>query len=354
MKVKILIILIALIGLGAGGFFVWKNISAPETEKTEEEIYIYKGVWLPGINPNYLASHMQKMTDLGMNTVYLAVMSIQEEGNPLAGLETSHIVEDIQLAHQNGMKVMLTLQIYPKPRLGEKDLEALNSKIIEVAKIAEEYDVELFAPLAEVDTIISGDVKKWRREILPKVKKVYHGELFWSSPGAGPSLPDKTIISQIAKQPAGDFAGYDYIGFPFLFPVSERLEPEERIQFADMLTLEKYSQYVEGALDYMLALAERDNCKGVIIQEFGVGERFFMSGSDVVDMLDTGWLSEEELARALEIVFEKGKDKSVGFIVANPLGGEVPSLPGLPKIYIEGVSETEEEVIRRYFTEILD
>jgi len=37
MKVKILIIIIVLIALVIGGFFVWKNISAPETEKTEKE-----------------------------------------------------------------------------------------------------------------------------------------------------------------------------------------------------------------------------------------------------------------------------------------------------------------------------
>lgn len=349
MKTKILISLIILIGLGIGGFFVWKSISVPSEEKTEEEAYIYKGVWLPGINQNYLATNMQKMNELGMNTVYLAIMIAQEEDDHLVGLDKSHIIKDIQLAHENGMKVMLTPQIYPKPRLEDKDLEKLNSLIIEAAELAEEHNVELFTPLAEPETIISGNVKKWRKEILLKVKKVYHGEIFGSMPGI--SLPsDRTAISKIAEQPPGDFEGYDYIGFTLLFPVSERLEPEERIRFADMLTLEKYSQYVEGALDYMLALVERDNCKGVIIQEFGVADRFFMGESGVVNMLDTGWLSEEELASALEIVFENGKDRVAGFIVANTLGGEVPGMPG---VYIEGVSKTEEEVIRKWYKEIL-
>jgi hypothetical protein len=350
----ILIVLLALIGLSVGGFFIWKNISVPETkkttEKTEEEVYIYKGVWLPGINPNWLATHIQEMKDLGMNTVYLAVMINQEEGNPLVGLDKSHIVDDIQTAHRNNMKVMLTTQIYPKPRLEEKDLKTLNSLILEAAKLAEENNVELFAPLAEPDTIISGNIGRWRQVILSKVKTVYHGEIFWAGCGAGPSLPDKQIISQISKQPSGNYIGYDYIGFPLLFPISERLEPEEQIQFADMLTLEKYSEYVEGALDYMLALAKRDNCKGVIIQEFGVMDRFFMGESGVVDLLDTGWLSEEEIARANEIVLEKGKDRAVGFINANFLGGEIPGRPGE---YIEGVSETEKELIRRWFREIL-
>ena len=37
MKTKILIILIVLIGLGVGGFFVWKNLYLPETEKEKIE-----------------------------------------------------------------------------------------------------------------------------------------------------------------------------------------------------------------------------------------------------------------------------------------------------------------------------
>ncbi len=356
LKLKtIIILIIALVSLVVGGFFVWRyfsgsKISFPGVKK--EEVEIYKGVWLPGINPNYLADNMQKIKDLGMNTVSLAIMIVQEESNPLVGLDKSHIVEDIQLAHESGLKVMLTPIIYPKPRLEEKDLERLNTLIVEAAKLAEEHDVELFAPLAEPNTLISGDVAKWRQEILPKVKKVYHGEVYWSSPGVG-SPPDKATISQIAKQPPGDFRGYDYIGVTTLFWISERLNSEEKARYADRLTLEGYSQHVEGAVDYMLALAERDGCKGIIIDEFGVMDRFFMEGHSVGDVLDKGWLSEEELARALEIVFEKGEDKAVGFMVANPLGGEIPALPGVPKIRIKGISETEENVIRRWFTEIL-
>lgn len=92
MKKKTLISLVVLICLVVRGFFIYKNISTPE-EKAEVEVY--KGVWLPGINPNYLATNMQEMKDMGMNTVYLAVMIIQEEGNPLVSLDTSHIAEDI-------------------------------------------------------------------------------------------------------------------------------------------------------------------------------------------------------------------------------------------------------------------
>ena len=359
-KLKILFILIALVALGVGGYFIWKYFFVSETsvpllerivnQKKEEEISIYKGVWLPGIPEGWLASNIQEMKDLGMNTVSLAIMIIQEEGNPLVGLDVSYIFDDIQTAHENNMKVMLTPIIYPKPRLEEKDLEKLNTLILEAAELAEEHGVELFAPLAEPPTLISGDIyRSWMQEILPKVKNVYHGEIYWSGGGVG-SLPDKAAISQIPKQPSGDFAGYDYIGLTTLLWVSERLEPEEKIRYADRLTLEGYSQHVEGAIDYRLAHAERDNCRGVIIDEFGVMDRFFPSGSGVGDVLEEGWLSEEELARALEIVFEKGKDKVDGFILANFLGMEVPGMPG---VFVKGASETEKEVIRRWFREIL-
>ena len=342
LKLIIPIILIALVGLITGGFFIWKNVLVPKTQ-------VYKSIWLPGIPANWLASNIPEMKDLGINTVSLAIMVIQEEDNPLVGLDTSYILNDIQTAHENGMKVMLTPQIYPKPRLEEKDFEALNSLIIEAAELAEEYDVELFAPLAEPATIISGDIGNWKQEILFKIRKVYRGKIYWAGPGVG-LPPDKATISKIAKQPPGDFTGYDYIGVTILFPVRERLEPEEQLRWADRLTLEDYSQYVEGVVDYTLALAERDGCKGVIIDEFGVLDRFFPEGSGVGDVLEKGWLSEEELARALEIVFEKGKGKVVGFNVANFLSMEVPGMSG---VFVKGVSKTEKGVIRRWFTEIL-
>lgn len=100
-------------------------------------------------------------------------------------------------------------------------------------------------------------------------------------------------------------------------------------------TLEEYSERVEGALDFILAKAERDGCRGVIITEFGVGSTW-------------SW-SEEEIARAYEIVLEKGKDKVVGFFAFRFNFLEV-DIPGM--IVKENLKT--QEVIKRYFTEILD
>ena len=352
MNTKNLIILIVLFGLGVGGFFVWKNFSFPDEEKakeekTEEEIYIYKGIWLPGIPPiGWLTSNIPKMKELGMNTVFLSVGFLKEEDNRLAGIDTSHIVEDIQIAHDNGLKVALTTGFRPPyPKLEDLDLEVLNSLIIEVAELAEEYDVELFAPLNEPGAILEEKTGKktgeWRQEILLKIKEVYHGEIVWKGTGIG--SPDKILseeyLKKLSESPPGDFSGYDYIGFTTLFVPSEGL------------TLEEYSQYIDNALKYGFARAERDNCKGIMLTEFGMGDRFVMRGSDVVDLIDDGTITEEEFTRAHEIVFEKGKDMAVGFITTiDVLETEIET--EFFEVHIRGIPETE-ELIREWFKEIL-
>ncbi len=316
----------------------------------------YNGIWMSTLlfrDMNYLESNVQKLKDMGINTIYIVafppypeatfeklketfVPEIVEMFRDLVPIEKELIIANIQTAHNNDLKVALS--VIKPPVLEEKDIEELNLKIIEYAKLAEEHDVELFAPMAEPPNIINNGI--WRQEILLRIKEVYHGEIFWS--GAGIGLPDKEATSQIATQPKGDFAGYDYIGFSTLFFPSEILNPEERLQFAHMLTLEDYSQYVEEALDYKLAIAERDGVKGVIITEFGVIGTIAMSESSVLS------LSEEEMARAYEIVLEKGSGRVVGlFANSEFLGIELPGIPLLKE------NLKTEEVIKRYFTEIL-
>ena len=328
MKKLILILGLAILVLGGGGFFLYKNVFAPKE--------IYKGVWLFGLPPNWLASNTQKMKDIGINTVFLEVIIFEVDGNRVGGIDTSHTVADIQAAHENGLKVALTTGFAPKPKWEEIDVEELNSRIIELAELAEEYNVELFAPLNEPP----GNTGNWRQEILHRIKEVYHGEVVWKGAGPGPS--DKATISEIPEQPPGDFVGYDYIGFSSMYMPEEFLEPEELSQYADRLTLEGYSEYFEGVLDYALAQAERDGVKGVIITEFGV-----------MHVFDRGTWNEEEVARAYEIVLEKGKGKVAGFIAFNfleiELSGKVP-----PEflVHLKGSPKTE-EVIRRWFREIL-
>lgn len=341
LMLKILIISIVLISLAVGGFFVYKNFFAPKGK----EVHIYKGIWTPTLllqDENYLASNAQKLKDLGIDTVFILVPPPQyeewlekaRESLPSELLERleevlpAHkeiIINSIADAHRNGLKVGLKMVFIWKPSFGmDMDTKLINSKIIEYAKLAEEYNVELFAPGGKPEEILGENIGEWRQEIISKVKKVYHGHIVWKGPGVG--LPEGELndefFREIAEQPPGDYVGFDYIGF------SPLMSPEVQ-------TLEEYSQYVELALKYTLAQAERDGCKGVIITEFGV--------------LDGMHLSEEESARAHEIVLEKAKDydKVFGFFANSDfLGAEVPGW------YLEENLKTQ-EVIKTYFTEIL-
>ena len=260
----ILIILIALVGLSIGGFFVWKYFFASKTsvpllerivkQKKEEEVYIYKGVWLPALvfrEPNFLASNIQKLKGMGINTIFIEASPPQSERwlekvkeffppelveriAEILPSEKELIIDNIQIAHRNGLKVGLTisdlgLTISDPPEMGEVDLEVLNSEIVEYAKLAEEYEVELFAPMNEPGKVFGENTGKWRQEILPKIKKVYNGEVIWK--GAGIGLPEKELTEEFLKElsegPPGDLSGYDYRGFSSMFIPRESLEPEE-------------------------------------------------------------------------------------------------------------------------------
>lgn len=302
--------------------------SPPETE-----VQVYKGAWCVFISPNLLVG----LKDIGVNTVQIGGASKAFEFPAVKEL----VVANIQTAHRNGLKVFLTLTGSVSGTLTNEKiyLEDLNSRIIEYAKIAEKYGVAFFAPLNEPEFInkypleenkdpekwlqeilpqiredypefaekyplkkedIYGemwaqgippkikelypdfaekyllypfvkniDAEEWAQDILPRVKEVYHGELIWR----GEDLHWST-----------DYSGYDYIGFT-VSPIGVG---------------EDYPQHIDIGLDKGLEIAERDNCKGVMITEAFGWE--WTSGHGV-----------EDTARAFEIVFERGENKAVGF-----------------------------------------
>jgi len=323
-----------------------------ESEKVVEiepstEVQIYKGIWAPMIifqDQDYLSSNLQELKDMGVNALFVMAtppfteadfkrieetlsLEVVEKVREILPVEKEIIINIIQTAHNNGLKVGLTMGNPPVPE--NVDVEAINSKIIEMAKLAEEYDVELFAPMDEAEKIFTQNpsIGEWRQEILPRIKEVYHGDVVWKGAGVGlPSEPrTEENLRAFAESPPGDFAGYDYIGNGIM------LSPEQ-------YTLEEYSQYVEEVLKFYAALAERDGCKGIIISEFGV--------------LDTGsTLSDEEGARAHEIVLEKasGHDDVFGlFVFQEFLGVQVS---GSPVHFFEESIKTG-EVIKKWFKEV--
>jgi len=349
MKLKIPIILITLVGLGVGGFFVYKNITAPKVEKRvvpapSTQVSVYKGVWTPTLlskNSIKLASKMRKMKAMGMNTVFFQGAPPQVE-HCLEGVPPDHelakimkeiipiekelMISNIQIAHKNGLKVALTMsKCMPKSK--DIPLEAWNARVIELAELAEEHEVELFAPMNEPEVLFGPSASAtWGQDILPRIKEVYHGKIIWKGGAPGDIEPDPRNPNLT------NFSGYDYLGFTLGIGSGPS-------------TLEAFPQSIDHQLDTMLSLAERDNCEGVIISEF--------YGRLPQDWEKRAW-SEEKEARVHEIVLEKGSkyDEIVGFFALDFLGlssfgGEKIGLP------VPENSLKTQEVIEKYFTEIL-
>ncbi|MFH1445327.1 MAG: hypothetical protein ABIF08_02485 [Nanoarchaeota archaeon] len=310
--------------------------------KIPAEVDVYKGTWTPTLlsdDPYKLASDMQKLKDIGMNTVFFQGAPPQVEhcleGLPsdselvkkmkkIIPIQEELMIANIQAAHRNGLRVALTMAKCSGGMGLEDwiDLEAWNSKVIEYARLAEEYDVEFFAPMNEPEVLFGPSASAtWGQEILPRIKEVYHGEVIWKGGSIGGIQP-----YPMTEPAPTNYSGYDYIGVT----ISRGLGT----------TLEEFSPFIDYTLSTFLGFAERDNCKGVIITEF--------YGTSLREL---GW-SEELDARAHEIVLEKGKDTVAGFFVLDFLelsflGEDIPGLHGPEE------SSKTEEVIRRWFTELL-
>jgi hypothetical protein len=301
----------------------------------EKDVQVYKGAWCVFISPNLLVG----LKDIGVNTVQIGGAANPFEFPAIKEL----VIANIQTAHRNGLKVFLTLSpsAAESPTKEKMSLEALNSRIIEYAKIAEKYEVEFFSPLNEpmftrkyaleekidaqtwaqtwtqdflpeirefypkfaekypLDENIDPEV--WTQEILPEIKETYPDFVATASK-LEESINAQTwaqdILPKVKEVYHGeviwrgdtlywstDYSGYDYIGFT-ASPVG--------------MAFEDYPQFIDSVLDEALEIAERDSCKGVMITEFFAWER------------EPGH-SEEEIVRAFETAFERGENKTVGF-----------------------------------------
>jgi hypothetical protein len=327
--------------------------SPPETEAQ-----VTKGAWCAFISPNLLAG----LKDIGVNTVQIGGAADPFEFPAVKEL----VVANIQTAHRNGLKVFLTLSpsVSESPTKEKIRLEDLNSRIIEYAKIAERYEVEFFAPLNEPN-FTGGypleeniDPEKWVQEILPQIKEAYPEfvekylpeedidvekwvqDILPQIKEAYPDFTDKysrypfvknidpeewvqDILPQIKEVYRGeviwradelywstDYSGYDYIGFT-TSPVG--------------MAFEDYPEFIDGALDEALEIAERDYLKGVMITESFAWEHEPGHG-------------KEEVVRAFEIPFERGESKAVGFF---------------PNFMEFTMSRKVMEMISRWYKEIL-
>ncbi len=118
--------------------------------------------------------------------------------------------------------------------------------VADMAKIAEKYHFEMFSPLGEpenvfLDAKIASD---WSQQILPKIKKNYHGKIYYKGDlhkGEGENM---------------NFKGYDILGM-----VTTPVDPRA--------AAEVYRQSYESDMDRVLGWAKRDGVPAVVISEYG-------------------------------------------------------------------------------------
>jgi hypothetical protein len=313
MKEKIFLILVIIFLLSTAESFS----QAERDAFTRKEPKIYLGVWLPALSHPGMHS-LEDRDDLkriGANTVAFAVQ--------IPYFKDGRLVEErVEVAKQDARRLIryykeagLAIFFSPDPVLaryhGEPEpipeevketfLRNYEPVIIELAKIAEEEQVEIFSPMNEPDYKLGIErSSNWGQEILPKIKKVFSGKVLWNGSLARAFEYGKEI----------DFSGYDIVGFT-VFP---------------WRGLSGYKQRIDFYLGKMKQQAEEDGVSEVFISEFGV---YFRS-------------AVEDEPRALEAVFEQAQGEVDGFFVLDPPRGFGTSIKG----------SKLEPVIRKWFNRL--
>ena len=218
------------------------------------------------------------------------------------------------------MCALITAGGEPGPISGSVDkvLDNYELVVIELAKIAEEEGADVFAPMKETDFIIGSTTKasKWSQDILPKIKEVYSGKIVWRG-----DFHDayKSSSKQV------DFSGYDIIGFTTLSGDSGTSNSN-------------LENVITGNIDALTEWAEKDGVKEVWITEFSISTKSSQS--------------EEEKAKAHQIMFEAAEGKLDGYLIndtpyAGP--GKQVGWPGTP---LKG--STMEPVVEEWFKKMAD
>jgi hypothetical protein len=222
-KTKNLIILLVLVGLGVGGFFVYKNVFAPKE--------IYKGIRMPSLGSSSLMpegylpeglipegydisimepvfADLDKAEEAGVDALSFQMgYFVDEQGEPsLVPGEEEFFASFIDEAHARGFTIWLNPEILHKVDKGSLSgmrrmpeewientdlIENFKDAIIETAKFAEEHDVEIFSPAGEMHVNIGGErSRKLLAEIKPRIDTVYSGKICLKGEWPDDDLPE--------------------------------------------------------------------------------------------------------------------------------------------------------------------
>jgi hypothetical protein len=236
MKLKIPIILIILVGLGVGGFFVWRNYFTPKE--------FYKGVWMPALGASvipegYLPEGLlpegvdisvmepvfadyDKAKEAGINTFAFQMGYFVNEQGELSLIpgEEDFIASFIDEAHSRGFKIWLNPEILHKIDKGNPSemrripeewientdlIENFKDAIVETAKLAEEHNVEIFSPSSEMHVNIGGErSRKLLAEIKPRIDAVYSGKICLRGEWPGGDLSDYSCFGPTIDIPKNE------------------------------------------------------------------------------------------------------------------------------------------------------
>lgn len=189
-----------------------------------------------------------------------------------------HYKEDFSQAEKGekwaGEPVSLPKEIVEKPGY----LDNFNKVVEDMAKIAQKYHIEMFAPMGEPENLFGVKAASvWNQEILPKIRKSYQGKIFYKGDlhkGEGDNL---------------NFKGYDVLGImPHPAPPPTDLEELRKI--------------IDFNMDKGLAWSKRDGVPQVVVAEHG-----FKEGNEM-------WPAED-----IGIVLEEGNKKLNGVYLSYPM-----------------------------------
>jgi glycosyl hydrolase family 113 len=141
----------------------------------------------------------------------------QWQGETLSGTE-----EAIRLAKSRGLKVMIKPHIWLSDHsfTGKMQLERVHwvnwqedytNYILEFAKLAQQYNVELFCIGTEHHSSVINDPEYWKN-LIKAVRKVYHGKLTYAA--NWDNYMELPFWNQL-----------DYIGIDAYFPLSDKANP---------------------------------------------------------------------------------------------------------------------------------
>lgn len=133
-------------------------------------------------------SDAQEMKRIGINTItFSAMLSHDQEGkvSEISGSE-SYVKRTIGKAHKAGIRVMLETTpmnagaVSPKVASPKLFQDEMTKMALKYAKIAEDYNVEFFAPIVEPGHHMTDEqADQWLQELLPKLRQVYQGKIMW-------------------------------------------------------------------------------------------------------------------------------------------------------------------------------